>query len=85
MAERISVVKGCRYVDEVIANAPLIVDHSWIEKHRIDLVIHGDDLSEEMEMLQYKIPIEMGIYRRLPYTSEISTTAIIDRCKTAAD
>ena len=45
MIERIAVVKGCRYVDEVIGNAPLVIDHSWIEHHQIDLVVHSDDLS----------------------------------------
>ena len=76
-------VEGCRYVDEVLPNAPLTIDRAWIERHNIDLVIHGDDFSSELEELCYKTPIEMGIYRTVGYTSEISTTEIIARIKAA--
>ena len=79
MKERVDTVSSCRYVDEVIPDAPLIVDQEWITTHRIDLVVHGDDFSEGMEQLCYKIPIDLGIFRLVPYTSEISTTEIIKR------
>ena len=81
MKERVDTVSSCRYVDEVVANAPLVIDQEWINTHRIDLVVHGDDFSEEMEQLCYKIPIDLGIFRLVSYTSEISTTDIIQRIK----
>ncbi len=37
MQERVASVSGCRYVDEVLPNAPLMVDRAWIEKYNIDL------------------------------------------------
>jgi cytidyltransferase-like protein len=83
MEERVASVEGCRYVDEVVADAPLTIDREWIEKHNIDLVIHGDDFSSELEKLCYKTPIEMGIYRTVGYTPGISTTEIIARIKAA--
>ena len=83
MEERVASVEGCRYVDEVLPNAPLTIDRAWIERHNIDLVIHGDDFSSELEELCYKTPIEVGIYRTVGYTSEISTTEIIARIKAA--
>ena len=79
--ERISVVASCRYVDEVIPNAPLIIDLKWIKKHNIHLVVHGDDFSEDLLQLCYKIPIEMDIFKKVPYTPGISTTDIINRLK----
>lgn len=79
MEERVASVEGCRYVDEVLPNAPLTIDRAWIERHNIDLVIHGDDFSSELEELCYKTPIEMGIYRTVGYTSGISTTELIAR------
>ena len=79
--ERISVVASCRYVDEVIPNAPLIIDLKWIKKHNIHLVVHGDDFSEDLLQLCYKIPIEMGIFKKVPYTPGISTTDITNRLK----
>jgi glycerol-3-phosphate cytidylyltransferase-like family protein len=83
MEERVASVEGCRYVDEVLPNAPLTIDRAWIERHNIDLVIHGDDFSSELEELCYKTPIEMGIYRTVGYTSGISTTELITRIKAA--
>ena len=81
MEERISVVASCRYVDEVIPDAPLIIDLKWIKKHNIHLVVHGDDFSEDLLQLCYKIPIEMGIFKKVPYTPGISTTDITNRLK----
>ena len=81
MEERISVVASCRYVDEVIPDAPLIIDLEWIKKHYIHLVVHGDDFSEDLLQLCYKIPIEMGIFKKVPYTPGISTTDITNRLK----
>jgi cytidyltransferase-like protein len=81
MDERVASVEGCRYVDEVVSNAPLTIDRAWIEQNKIDLVLHGDDFSSEMEELFYKTPIEMGIYRSVGYTLGISTSEIINRIR----
>lgn len=83
MEERVASVRGCRYVDEVVPDAPITIERDWIEKHQIDLVMHGDDFSPDLEALCYKTPIEMGIYRRIAYTPGISTTEIIARIKAA--
>ena len=77
--ERVLAVRGCRYVDEVIPNAPLVVDTAWIERHRIDLVAHADDFDEDELDRFYRVPREMGIFRTVPYTHGISTTEIIER------
>ena len=81
MEERIENVSSCRYVDEVVPDAPLAVDQEWLNIHRVDLVVHGDDFSDDMRQLCYKIPIYLGILRLVSYTSEISTTEIIQRIK----
>ena len=81
MEERVASVEGCRYVDEVVSNAPLTIDRAWIEQHNIDLILHGDDFSSDMEELCYKTPIEMGIYRSVGYTPGISTTDLITRIR----
>ena len=83
MEERVASVEGCRYVDEVVADAPLTIDRAWIERHNIDLVLHGDDFSSEMEELCYRIPMAMGLYRTVGYTPGISTTDIIARIRAA--
>jgi len=57
MEERKIPIEACRYVDEVILNAPVGVSKEWIRKYEIDLVIHGDDFSPESIDSQYRIPI----------------------------
>ena len=84
MDERVACVAGCRYVDQVLPNAPWVTDLGWIEKHNIQLVVHGDDYSQEALNKTHAVPIEMGIVRTVPYTAGISTTEIIRRCKEAA-
>ena len=64
-----------------LRDAPLTITREWIEQHEIDLVVHGDDFTEELNELCYKTPIEMGIFRTVAYTPGISTSAIITRCK----
>jgi cytidyltransferase-like protein len=79
MEKRIASVLACVYVDEVIPNAPWFFDPEWIEKYDIGLVVHGDDYSDERQRDMYKVPIERGIFRTVPYTKGISTTEIIRR------
>lgn len=81
MKERVAAIAGCRYVDEVIPNAPWKFDPVWIELYQIDLVVHGDEYSQKQFEYYYKVPIEMGIFRAVPYTKGISTSAIISRVR----
>ena len=83
MKERIASVEGCRYADEVVANAPLEITRDWIEKHNIDLIMHGDDVDPAVRDRWYKVPIEMGIYQSVGYTEGVSTTELISRIKSA--
>jgi cytidyltransferase-like protein len=79
MDERIQVVAACRYVDETLPNAPLSVDQEWLDRHRLDLVVHGDDFDPETLARYYRVALERGILRILPYSPGISTSQILDR------
>jgi len=83
MDERIKVVEACKYVDEVIPDAPLVITEEYLKKHNINLVIHGHSEEEnEKYNFMYKVPYELGIFKRVSYTEGISTTEIIQRLKT---
>ena len=45
--ERLTMVSGCKFVDEVIPGCPYILTPQFLEyivdKYKIDLVVHGDD------------------------------------------
>lgn len=79
LEERVAMVRGCRYVDEVIVAPPLRLTKEWITDHRIDYVVHGDDFNPELLFDQYGVSMEMGIFRLVPYTKGISSTEIIQR------
>ncbi|KAH8824057.1 cholinephosphate cytidylyltransferase [Flagelloscypha sp. PMI_526] len=42
-AERLEGVRHCRWVDEVVADAPWIIDEAFMKKHQIDYVAHDED------------------------------------------
>ncbi len=79
LEERTKSVMGCKYVDEVVPNCPYCITKEFIEKHNIDLVIHGDDMSEEMLNFFYKDAIALEKFKTVPYTHTVSTTDILDR------
>ena len=45
--ERIATVRGCKWVDEVVAGVPYVMSDEYlryvIDKYNIDYVVHGDD------------------------------------------
>lgn len=80
--ERVQVIESCRYVDKVIPNAPLRITKEYIETHHIQEVYHAHSEQEHHKYeYMYKVPIEMGIFKRINYTNGISTTNIIQRIK----
>lgn len=85
LKERTAVVEACKYVDKVIPGSPLSLTQEFIEQHGIDIVLHGDDMSEETLALYYRVPMQMGILRTIAYTAGISTSDIIRRIVARAD
>jgi len=77
MKERVAVVESCKYVDLVIPNAPLVVSPEYLEKHKIDLIIHGNDLTEKDKLMMYGEVLDKLVL--INYTDGISTTDILHR------
>ncbi len=42
LKERVESLKHCRYVDEIISNAPWVICDDFLEKYKIDYVAHDD-------------------------------------------
>ncbi|KAM7442988.1 Choline-phosphate cytidylyltransferase A [Porites harrisoni] len=78
--ERYESLRHCRYVDEVISDAPWVVTPDFIDLHKIDFVAH-DDLpynsagSEDI----YKEVKAMGKFVATQRTEGISTSDLIAR------
>jgi len=79
LPERVAVIEACRYVDEVIADAPLRVTAQFLAEHDIATVVHGDDLSPEGAAFVYGPAAAEGMLTYVPRTRGISTTQVIQR------
>lgn len=78
--QRYEIIRSCRYVDEVIEEAPLLISYDFLEQHNIDLVVHGDETSETFRE-QHKVPLELNKMKYVPYTQGVSSTDIIKKIK----
>lgn len=63
---------------DIIVEAQLVTTKEFIEKHNIDMIIHGDE-SKQLEF--YQEAYDMGIMNYIPYTEEICTTKILEWIK----
>lgn len=83
--ERIEVVAGCRYVDDVVVNTGGWNSAETILKVKPDFIVHGDDWmgNEYLQQLgidrEFLCENEIGLIY-LPYTQGVSTTELIRRC-----
>ncbi|MFE0003709.1 adenylyltransferase/cytidyltransferase family protein [[Kitasatospora] papulosa] len=84
MAERVTVIEACRYVDAVLPDAPYRVTTEFLDLHGIDVVVHGDDLAADAVEEAFGPVARAGKLRLVPYTGGVSTTELIRRCRTSA-
>ena len=82
-ADRTEIIKNIKFVKEVISPCPLIITEEFILKHKIDVIVHGfsNDSDFEKQKEFFKIPINLGIFRRIEYYDKISTTDLIKKIK----
>ncbi|ELA40994.1 uncharacterized protein VICG_01953 [Vittaforma corneae ATCC 50505] len=78
--ERYESVLHCKYVDEVIEDAPWVLDMEFLEKHRIDYVAHDElpyahiGTNDVYELVKSK-----GMFIPTKRARKISTTGLITR------
>ncbi|KAI3711833.1 hypothetical protein L1987_70381 [Smallanthus sonchifolius] len=84
MEERLTLVSGLKWVDEVIANAPYAITedfmNSLFNEHKIDYIIHGDDpclLPDGSDA--YALAKKVGRYKQIKRTEGVSSTDIVGR------
>lgn len=85
LKERSEMVQSCRYVDKVIDDSPLCLTDEFLDQHQINLVVHGDDYSDNMASYCYQAAIDRGIFKTVPYTPGVSTSDIIKRILSRGD
>ncbi|OWM86909.1 hypothetical protein CDL15_Pgr015945 [Punica granatum] len=81
MEERLALVSGLKWVDEVIPNAPYAINEQFMRslfnEHKIDYIIHGDDpclLPDGTDA--YALAKKAGRYKQIKRTEGVSSTDI---------
>ncbi|XP_033227809.1 choline-phosphate cytidylyltransferase A-like isoform X2 [Belonocnema kinseyi] len=79
-SERYDAVRHCRYVDEVVRDAPWELDDEFIEEHKIDFVAHDDIpyMTDDAEDVYARLK-EKGMFVATQRTEGVSTSDIIAR------
>ncbi|KAI8353751.1 hypothetical protein B0O80DRAFT_508482 [Mortierella sp. GBAus27b] len=78
--ERYAAVAACKWVDEVVPNAPYLTSLEWMDKYNCDFCVHGDDITTMADGTDcYQIVKDAGRYRECKRTQDISTTELVGR------
>ena len=78
--ERYAAARACKWVSRVIEGVPYVTDVADIEKYEIDFVVHGDDLSTDLNgNNSYQSIIDIGKFKIVKRTEGISTTDLVGR------
>lgn len=78
--ERYAVVASCKWVDQVVPNAPYYTTVEMLDKYNCDYCVHGDDITTTADGTDcYKEVKEAGRYKECKRTIGISTTELVGR------
>lgn len=78
--ERYEAVRHCRYVDEIVRDAPWVLTDEYLEAHKIDLVAHDDIpyTSNDSDDVYTTIKAK-GMFLTTQRTDGISTSDLVSR------
>lgn len=73
-------VAACKWVDEVVPDAPYFTTVDILRKHNIDFCVHGDDITTMADGTDcYQAVKDAGLYRECKRTQGVSTTELVGR------
>ncbi|KAI8877743.1 Nucleotidylyl transferase [Backusella circina FSU 941] len=78
--ERYAAVAACKWVDQVVPNAPYNTTVEILKEHNIDFCVHGDDITTMADGTDcYQAVKDAGLYRECKRTEGVSTTELVGR------
>jgi len=79
-AERLEAARHCRWVDEVVAEAPWVIDQAFLDKYKIDYVAHDEDpYAAEGHDDVYGFVKSQGKFIPTRRTPGVSTSELLER------
>ncbi|KAG9025031.1 hypothetical protein FS837_005105 [Tulasnella sp. UAMH 9824] len=80
-SERCESVRHCRWVDEIVPEAPWVIDQAFIDKYKIDYVAHDDDPYKGSDGSDDVYQYVKSIGRFIPTrrTPGVSTSELLER------
>ena len=85
LQERMLMVMACKYVDDVVIEAPYVITEDLIKSlsiHKVVNVVSEDDkvLPDHKHVDQFEVPKELGIYCEIPQDpQELTVLKIAER------
>ena len=84
MEERMREVASCKWVSEVIPNAPADgIPEEFIKEHNIHCCVYGEEYNTPTDHY-YAVPRKLGIAKTAPRTGGMSTSEIIKRIQSCS-
>lgn len=78
--ERYAAVRGCKWVDEVVEDAPYVTTLEVMDQFNCEVCVHGDDLSTDADGKDtYQIVKDAGRFVECRRTQGVSTTELVGR------
>jgi len=78
--ERAECLRHCRWIDEIVENAPWFVNLPFMQEYQIDFVAHGSDIVVDSSGNDlYKFAKDRGQFLEVQRTEGISTSDLITR------
>ncbi|XP_065079000.1 ethanolamine-phosphate cytidylyltransferase isoform X2 [Ochlerotatus camptorhynchus] len=78
--ERYKMVRGIKWVDEVVEDAPYVTTLETLDKHNCDFCVHGDDITLTAEGVDtYHLVKKANRYKEVSRTAGVSTTDLVGR------
>ncbi|KAJ3293809.1 Ethanolamine-phosphate cytidylyltransferase [Borealophlyctis nickersoniae] len=78
--ERYEAVAACKWVDEVVKDAPYFTTVEMLDQYNCDYCVHGDDITTLADGTDcYQAVKDAGRYRECKRTQGVSTTELVGR------
>lgn len=78
--ERYAAVAACKWVDEVVEDAPYLTSLEYLDKYDCDFCVHGDDVTTMSDGSDcYALVKAAGRYKECKRTEGVSTTDLVKR------